>query len=1299
MKLRTLLPFVVLFALATVLFFFSLKMNKPLEDLSQNAGKSDQITEFDNKTDALSEKSIPLSSQLPRKDNIRKKRVEKNSTHQFKIENESEENNEANGEEDEMPAAEKAWEAAELERLRTLDPALGYVPTERRRKAIEQTLRMQQQMYNSDQILRGSLQKARWIERGPGNVGGRTRAILVDLNDPTRQTVFAGGITGGLYKTTKITSTKQEWVKINDYQDILTVSSIAQDVRNPKVMYVGTGDADGRDAPGNGIYKTIDAGKTWRLLPSTTNGDFNIVSSMVVTPDSGYVLAATFGGIYKSKDNGETWYKVLGSGIKYGSTDDKFYKIERGSDGRFYACNTGRIFKSNGFGEPGSWENISKTENNFPGGWSRTEIAVAPSNPDIVYAVGSVSNRGTAIYRTNDGGTTWQAGSKPNWRDGCGTNPSDADFTRGQAWYDLSLVVSPNDPTSVFVGGVDFFSSSNSAQTWNQMTVWTGNCGTIQYAHADQHVAIFEPNNPNVLYIGTDGGVFRIDNPSSSFQVKEKTDGFITTQFYGCAIHPDSAVNQLIAGAQDNGTLIVSSAGVGNANGRSIGGDGFLCFIDQNQPNIQIGSIYYGDWKLSTNGGASFGGGAKSNGGFFNPADYDDLNNILYAQTNGGELWRWKVNVNQGEIVDIAGTTVSNISNIYVDLNKKNRIYIGTSQGRVLRVDNASEGTILSDVALVGNFSGFVSSIAVEKGDTNHLLVTLSSYGIPSVMESKDGGTTWTNIEGNLPDMPIRWGIFNPADGHQIMLATEGGVWSTNQINGKETVWFPPFPGRGTPIVRTDMLQVRESDLTVVAATYGRGLWTTTSLGSPKAVIDYNGVSYVTAPTAFKGESSNAAENFLWNFGDGATDTLENTSHVYNQTGIYNIALKINGDDKLTSNSKLKILPQLPTPYKTSKSGYLGNFETTDEHFGTYSLTGSVFEKGKSAIIGKSGTHSGNNAYVLGIKEQSYQKNTTAYLYLPMFDMTQKSIYQFSFWAFYDIQRGYDGMQVEYSLDKGVSWQTLGSATDTDWYDYNNTSVAGGAFQIGTAYFSGQLDDWKRFKINISPLAGNANVAFRFAFKSDGDLANGAGVAIDDVEVSKYEGELKTAIVNQSGAFTKAQTGIDIKFQTQPEFFAKNFELEISQNGKTFKKVETFKAKGISSEELLEYGTTVSGTPFDIYYFRVKAINEDAGSNYKLDFYSDPFVVKRFKDTPLSVNKAYPSPFKDFIGVLFTDFVQDDVEFQLYDVAGRLITTEKLKVSGIYHEIKTVGLPKGIYLLSVTIGTNKPVTIKLFGGN
>jgi hypothetical protein len=1185
---------------------------------------------------------------------------------------------------------ERIKEALEHEFEITKDPALGYVPTERKREAIAQTRRLQADMMAKADFLRGnSIQKSRWVPRGPGNVGGRTRAMMIDIGDPTRNTMFAGGATGGLFKTTNLKTGGTVWNKVNDFLDHLTVNCVTQDPRNPKIMYFGTGDIDGNDVSGNGIYKSIDGGTTWKILPSTFNTTFYSVPSLMITPDSGHIFAGTTAGLYKSKDDGENWEKVLGSGFRFGSTDDKFYTLYRAKNGHYYACTSSRIYKSTQGGNLGTWVSISKADSGFPS-LTRTEMAVAPSNTDIIYAVGAISGVGSAVYKTINGGQSWVALPKPLWSDGC-REATTTDFTRGQAWYDLTLVVSPDDPNSVFLGGVDFFKSSTGGQSWQQLTEWT-RCSGRQYAHADQHGAIFEPDNSNFLYLGTDGGVFVVENPvTTTPKVTEKTNGYITTQFYGCAINPDSAVNQFIAGAQDNGTLIVRSAGIGNVKGRSIGGDGFLCFIDQNESKIQIGSIYYGDWHLSTDGGQTFTRTAKSNGGFLNPADYDSKANTLYAQTADGDIWRWKLNADKGKIVDISGVTLSNISNIYVDENIDNRIYIGTRGGQVYKVDNAHTDTAKAQLA--GNFAGSVSCITSEKGDANHLLLTLSSYGTKSVQESKNGGTNWTVIEGNLPDMPVRWVVFNPNDNTQALIATDLGIWSTDKIDGANTVWNPPFIGRGSPLVRTDMLKVRQSDKTILAATYGRGMWTSNSYSKPAPAMDYSQVTYLDARTRFNGEVSNAADSFLWSFGEGTTDTLENTNFTYKSIGTYNISLKINGNTDLTAKGTIKVLPPVPTPYRTTSANYDGSFEGANEHFGAYSIEGSKFERAKSTVFGKDGTHTGKNAYVLAPNDKFYLKNTTAYLYTPMYDMTEKGIYQFSFWSIFNIERAYDGMQVEFSLDKGASWQVLGS-NQPDWYNYKNTTLGDGVFPIGANYFSNSIDDWTRFKLNVSNLAGNKFVAFRFVFKSSDQVPLRPGIAIDDIELSKYTGELKTFVVNQGGEFAKTLTAIDVKFQTQPEFLAKSFQLEVSENGRNYIVLNTQPAKGGSTEELQDYTAKFEGARFNYYYFKVKVLHEDT----TLNFYTPPFVVKRDKATPLTINKLFPSPFKDRISLLFTDVVDEDVEMTLYDAIGRVVKYQKTRIKDVFLDFPTQDLAQGVYILNVKVGGADPLTYKIFGG-
>lgn len=1193
---------------------------------------------------------------------------------------------------------ERINEAIALEIERTLDPALGYVPKERLAKAVEQTRRQQAELMNTKDFLRGAISNARWTERGPGNVGGRTRAILVDRADPTGKTVFVGSSLGGLFKNSDITDAKRSWERVNDWLANLTISSLAQDPRDPKIMYAGTGDSDANDARGLGMYKSTDGGKTWNLLPSTlTNGVFSSVPAIVITPDNSTIYAATFAGLQRSKDGGATWEKVLGAGV--GANNDRIYNIQLGSDKRLYASTTSTIYKSTQGGNTGTWTALS----GYPTNWTRTEIAVAPTDPNILYAVGSVNGSGSNVYRSADGGATWAQKGTVSWIDGCGGNPVAGDFTRGQAWYDLCIIVDPTNPNAVWIGGIDMFRSLDAGGTWTQASFWAG-CANRPYAHADHHILYYDPTNPSVLYSGNDGGVFKVNNSASNFTIDERNLGFVSTLFYGCAMHPDSAVDHFLAGTQDNGTLLLQGKGISNVNGRSIGGDGFLSFIDQDQPaDIQIGSLYGGVWFLSTTNGAGFSVGANSNGGFFCPADYDDKNNILYAQTSGGDLFRWNINAKTQVTLDLAGVTLTRISNIFSDENVNGRVYIGTSTGSLYRSNATNTGTTINDVVRIATFQGAISSIDVERGNADHILVTISSYGAPSVLESRDGGVTFANCDlSNLPDMPVRWGIFNPNDPKSAFIATDLGVWTTDFLNGASTTWQPPVPARGTPLVRTDRIEWRKSDKMLLAGTYGRGLWTSSVLGKAKAVAEYPEVTYLDVPVNFKGENSVSADNYRWLFSDnGATDTLENTQHIYRAVGKFDVNLTINNDNALKTTNKIQVLPSLPTPYKPAVNVYAGGFEdaTSEVHFGAWSQSGSKWSRGNSTRVGKAGTHTGAFAYVLAKDSSRYEKSTVAYLQTPNFDMSKAGIYQFSFWANYDIQQGYDGFKVEYTLDKGISWKQLGSKADADWYNYQNTSLGeGSAFPRGDAYISGSALDWERFKLNVSPLAGNANVAFRFVFKSDGDNVRGSGVALDDVLLTRYDGKLETAIINQSGAYNKEGTSINVSFQTQPEYFARTFTLEKSLNGRIWDSVETVSAKGISSEELNAYPIEVRGTPLDLYYFRIKSVNNDAATAYKLTFYSPTFVVNRNKDVPTSVNRVFPSPFTNLIGVTFTNIVDKEVILNLYDDLGRLVGSQKSVPNGVYQELKIPNLAKGIYFLSVQIGEGKPETVKLFGG-
>ncbi|RLD19594.1 MAG: hypothetical protein DRI69_07985, partial [Bacteroidetes bacterium] len=191
----------------------------------------------------------------------------------------------------------------ELEFWRTYDPALGYVPRERLRVAVLQTRAMQQAMIERrapDDLI------PKFNERGPNDIGGRTRAIFVDMRDADGKKVWVGSVSGGLYVTEDITVGRPDWKNVDDYLENLSVSSIVQDFDDHNIMYMGTGEGYGGGiARGVGIFKSVDGGVTWELLSSTENSAFRFTRSMAIQPETGFVYAATgTGGVLQSKDGG-----------------------------------------------------------------------------------------------------------------------------------------------------------------------------------------------------------------------------------------------------------------------------------------------------------------------------------------------------------------------------------------------------------------------------------------------------------------------------------------------------------------------------------------------------------------------------------------------------------------------------------------------------------------------------------------------------------------------------------------------------------------------------------------------------------------------------------------------------------------------------------------------------------------------------------------------------------------------------------------------------------------------------------
>ena len=681
-----------------------------------------------------------------------------------------------------------------------------------------------------------------WTNLGPNNQAGRSKDMMVDANDPTGNTVFCGSVGGGLWRTTNIFSSSPNWTPVNDFMQNLSITGIAQDPNALNTMYASTGEPYGgvSSIRGLGVFKSTDGGVTWSQLAATNGVDFRQCARLMVASNSDVYVASTR-GIFRSTDGGTSFTKVLSSSSA-GASSNIGHDVEEAANGDIYASLDKSLHKSTDNGN--TW-----TPLNFGYNTDRIEIACAPSDSDVVYILTEDNQVVDGIAVSTDGGNNWNNLPEPDDDD---NGIPTSDFSRGQAWYDLCIAVDPNDANDVYVGGINLFKSTNGGNNWNQISHWFGGFGH-QYVHADQHNIIFPGNSSDTIYFCNDGGIYSSTNGSATpnnINIDDRGRNLVTLQLYGCAAHPTNS--SYLGGSQDNGShqYLLNTI---QATTEVTGGDGAFCNIDQNQPQYQWTQYVYNDYFRSTNGGNSFNDvDLGSTGRFINPTDYDDNNNILYAASSSGRYLRWN-NPQTGSDDDIVNVGFSGkVSAVKVSPNVNNRVYFGDDDGNVYVVNDAhtpSPSATSISIGLPNN--KYVSCIEVEPGNENHLLVTYSNYTTNSVWESTNGGGSWTSVEGNLPDMPVRWAVFNPNNSDQAFLATELGVWSTDDLDGANTNWAAT--NNGLANVRTDMIQIN-SNKEMIASTHGRGMYFSGSLNVPPppvpvasiTVMGIGGISTIT---------------------------------------------------------------------------------------------------------------------------------------------------------------------------------------------------------------------------------------------------------------------------------------------------------------------------------------------------------------------------------------------------------------------------------------------------------------------
>lgn len=711
----------------------------------------------------------------------------------------------------EMSSARLKWE---WERLR--NPKTGKIPEGIRGREVAFAATHPGRSYGAPFLKGAGIAAYDWTHRGPWNVGGRTRAVAVDVTGP--DTILAGGVSGGMWRSTDAGLT---WRLTTRPDQIPSVTTIVQDTRPGKthVWYFGSGELYGTSASGggafyngDGIFKSTDNGRSWFSLASTASGtphEFNTRDNVwrlaldPSNPDQDEIYAAILGRIIRSTDGGESWTEVLRPGFLQASA--YFTDVAVTSAGTVYAT------VSSGGGSKGIWRSDSGTKftnitpPDMPPLYNRIVMGIAPSNENVAYFFAETPETGF-LGKNFRGDSSWQSLWKYTYVSGNGTGDGGVWENRSanlpgfgggngdlftQGGYDLHVKVKPDNENVVFIGGTNLYRSTDGFAT-SQNTSWIGGFKSWKrdstviedYSypehHADQHDVIFSPVDPDVMYSASDGGVhMTFDCTADSVRWVSLNSGYLTTQFYTVAIDHGTAGDQtIVGGLQDNGTWRTASTDgsvpwvlTGTSDGAYCAiadGGAFLC------ASKQQGRVY----RVDLDGNGAMTGSTRIDPAgatghrFINPFILDPNDSKVLYLPIGRKIWRntdiTAIPLDSRETTSIGwdslqGTDIgadrpgAEITAIAVSAaSPANRLWYGDNTGRIFRADDGLGADPVAVEVTGANLpsDAFVSSIAVDPENGDVAIVAFSNYEVISLFRTTDAGETWGNISGNLEENP-----------------------------------------------------------------------------------------------------------------------------------------------------------------------------------------------------------------------------------------------------------------------------------------------------------------------------------------------------------------------------------------------------------------------------------------------------------------------------------------------------------------------------------------------------------------
>jgi photosystem II stability/assembly factor-like uncharacterized protein len=683
---------------------------------------------------------------------------------------------------------------------------------------------------------------------GPAGMSGRVTAIAAVDSNPS--VVYVGGAAGGVWKSTNAGLT---WAPLFDDQPLASIGAIALDPRNPDVVWVGTGEGNPRNSVsiGNGIYRSPDGGRTWTHLGLEKTERIDRIVVHPTNPNVVWVaaLGQEWGenperGVYKTEDGGKSWNRVLYVDPRTGAAD--LALDPRNPDKLFAAMWQFRrwpwFFKSGG---PGSglfttsdggrtWKRATEEDGLPKGDLGRIGLAIAPSNPDVVYA--TVEAAKSALLRSEDGGRSWQTVN-----DRYDANP--------RPFYFAHIVVDPQLPNRLYSLDFNVRVSNDGGKSFDNLVP-----GFL--IHGDYHAMWIAPHAPDWLYVGNDGGVALSHD-------RGKTMQFVSTlplgQFYHVAVDDQIPYN-VYGGLQDNGAwrgpnTVWQQGGIRNYEWvELVGGDGFETRPDLADPNLvysmsQGGEIVRDDLRtgeqravkpsppdgvtLRFNWNAGFATDPLAPGTIYLGSQF------LHKSTDRGETWTaispdlttnnpdWQhADQSGGLTLDASRAEIhTTILTIAPSPLREGVIWVGTDDGRlqVTRDGGKSWTSVERNVPGVPA-NTWIPNVLASKFDAGSAFVVFDNHRREDfktyAYRTDDYGKTWKSLA--TADLRGYAHVMeqDPGDRSLLFLGTELGLWVSNDGGGRWLRWthgVPPAPVMGLAI------QPRELDL--VIATHGRSLY------------------------------------------------------------------------------------------------------------------------------------------------------------------------------------------------------------------------------------------------------------------------------------------------------------------------------------------------------------------------------------------------------------------------------------------------------------------------------------------